>query len=279
MREWLAENMPIMTGLVTAMVALFGVGLTTVSLIMTGRNNKAQRAAMKEDRAAVMAEKQTARNAALSDRFARAIELLKDDSLAIRMGALFELKKLGLEAPEDQQDIVRILGPFIREGIENKDLLLPPKYPDIHKETMHRPADDIFIACEVVSLFYDEKEKAGYEWAENPCRVALQNLKAESLELRRINLNGADLYCAHFEKADLWHVHFKGAGLYNARVNEANLRGALLKGAELINTDLTGTYLKEARYLTAEQLIVAIGVGHAILDDNLRAQLERLKAA
>ena len=108
-------------------------------------------------------------DATRNSRFSSAIEHLKDESLAIRMGALFELKKLGVEDTPLQETIVRILTPFIREGIENKNLLLTPK----EENGLPRPNDDVFLACEIASLF----------WEQSLIRVELPYLKAEGLRV------------------------------------------------------------------------------------------------
>ena len=259
-----------MTGLVTAMVALFGIILTTVSLIMTGRQNKAHRAAMKEDRDTAQAEKKAARDAVLSDRFARAIDHLKDVDLAIRMGALVELKKLGLEVPDDQKDIVRILGPFIREGIENLELLVDANlFGDIFK----RPKEDIILACEIASLFFEGQEVSDKPEERNLWRIDLSYLKAEKLDLKGLQLQGARLDNAQMQDTDL-----DGANLQGAVLDEANLQEAFLTRANLRGANFVGADLRYAKSLTAAQLLEAIIDDTTLLDPDLRAEYNRLKA-
>ena len=199
------------------------------------------------------------RDGKMSDRLTRAIENLHNkDSLAVREGALFELKRLGLDFPQEQENIVRILGPFIREGIEGV-----PRNEDDKKLPLPRPADDVFIACEIVSLFYN---KTGY-------RVELQGLKAEKLNLYHIQLQGAGL----------WKAQLQGAGLLNAQLQGADLFKTQLQGADLLNAqlqeaDLFFAQLKGANGLCAKQLLYARHVEAADLDDDLRAEYNRLKA-
>jgi len=216
-----------------------------------------QREEMQADREAAQAERKAARDAALSDRFTRAIDHLKDESLAIRMGALFELKKIGLEAPDNQKDIVRILGPFIQEEIENRELLEPR-----HEYDLPRPKEDIFIAGEIVSLFYEQ----------TGCIVHLMYLEAKKLNLIGLQLNGADLRGAKLQGAMLSYAQLQGAILDFAQLQGTNLVEVQFQGASLSGAKLQGALI------SAEQLLEAINVEYAYLDDDLRAEYNRLKA-
>ena len=173
------------------------------------------------------------RDSARSDRFTKAIEHLKDESLAVRIGALYELKKLGLEDKEERKNIAMILSPFIRNGIVKP---LNPYYA--YHEDLQRPGVDIFIACEIVSLFFRESK----------CKASLSYLKAENLDLYKIPLSGADL-C------------------------HSNFRNTILRKADLHGTDLRG-----AINLTAKQLVVAHIDDTTFLDPELRAEYDRLKS-
>ena len=216
---------------VTAIVAVLGIVLSYMSFSLTAEEKAAQRL--------------QARNS----RFTYAIEHLKDESLAIRMGALFELKKLGLEDDGFQENIVQILGPFVREGIENKELLLSLEYGG----GLLQPNEDIYIACEITSLFW---EQTGY-------RISLNYLQAEKLRLSDINLQGAYLIGANFQGASLsW----------------AQLQGASLSYAQFQGANLDFTHLEGAKHLTVAQLFAAVNVYTAKLDPALRAEYDRLKA-
>ena len=212
--------------IITAFVAVIGIVVSCLTY-------SSQKAATIEDREAQ-------RVADRSNRFTYAIEHLKDESLAIRMGALFELQKLGLEDEGLQENIVRILTPFIREGIENRDLLIPPKTED----GLPQPNEDIFLACEAASTFELHTRFPLY----------LPLLEARGIDLQEFDLQGAILY---------------GADLQGASLNFTNLQRVDLRGADL----------RGALWLTAEQLLEAQIDDTTLLDPNLRAKYERLKAA
>jgi len=178
---------------ITAIVTASSIALTYMSISLT----REEQALMRDDR-------EVQQNAARNDRFSRAIEHLSNDSLAIRMGALYELRNLGLEDEEYQEKIVRILSPFIRVGIE-------------------RPIVDIYLACEITSLFWELTEHS----------VTLGRLQAEEVNLATIKLKGAYFISANLQKADLSYAHLQKANFMSANLQEANLGAAKLQEANL----------------------------------------------
>ena len=177
-----------------------------------------------------------------------AIEHLKDESLAIRMGALFELKKQGLEVPADQENIVRILAPFIRNGIENKELLLQP----VEDKDRMQPLEDVLIACEITSLFWQQsKVRANLRYLNAP-NLLFRNLDLQGTDLRSANLQGADLSDADLQGTDLRSANLQGADLSDADLQETDLRSANLQGADLSDADLQGTDLRSANLQGAD---------------------------
>jgi len=214
-------------------------------------------------------EKAAQRDAARSERLTRAIDHLKDDLLAIRMGALFELKKLGQESLEEQADIVRILSPFVREGIENQDLLLPPRIED----SLPKPLEDIFLACEIASLFhleptykesYSEKEYFSLDFDQLQIHTSLPNLQAERLDLSGITLKGANLSYANLQEADLREACLQEAYLSNANLQGANLGSAELQKANLLCANLQGANLSRGNW---NELFQILDAEHFILDE------------
>jgi len=236
-----------MTGLVTAMVALFGIGLTTVSLIMTGRQNKVHRTAMKEDREAAQVEKKAAIDAARSERFSRAIAHLKDDSVAIRLGALFDLKELYSHSEDDSKKLASILTSFVREHIENEQFVLPP-YLGRHRR---RVDQDVYLAADILSTLFD---KYGIQYN-------LSHLQANGISLWGIKLRGANLI-----QADLMDTGFREADMQNADFWDAYMREANLQDADL----------RGAKHLTALQILHCATNDTTLLDPDLHAEYDRL---
>ena len=169
-----------------------------------------------------------------SARFSAAVERLENDSLAIRMAGLFELQQLGLDEPEFQERIVRILGPFIREGIENREHL-PPVF-DEFEWSLPRPHDDVFLAAEITSFFWRPPTRL----FEHRFAINLMGLQAENLDLHEIQLRGATLVGANLQGTNL-----NGANLQDAELNRANLQGAWLAGVDLTVGQLLGVRIDE----------------------------------
>ena len=191
------------------------------------------------------------RDGKMSDRLTRAIENLHNkDSLAVREGALFELKRLGLDFPREPENIVRILSSFVKDGIETRKLV---KGPASDKEFLPKPTQDVFIACEIMSTFFEKSQ----------CRASLNYLKAEKLYLHNIQLRGADLYYAHLE----------GSILNDSNFEDADMLEAHLIGAYLVGANFEGT-----KNLAAEQLLSAKNIDKAHLSPSLCADYDRLLA-
>jgi len=298
-RKTLQPTIQVLVSLVTAIVAVSGILLSYQTFLLNAEEKEAQREAIR------------------SNRFTSAIEHLKDESLAIRMGALFELKKLGLEDEALQESIARILNPFICEGIENENLLHEVGRRNGSDEYwgLLEPNDDIFLACEITSLFFRS----------TGCTISLHNLQAEKRHLQGIdlsgaklsnanlegawidhaNLEGADFHFANLEGAHLSYTNFQGADFRYTNLEEAelvdtnlkgvdftiaNLKGAILyadlQGATFHGTNLQGANLKLAENLTAEQLLENEHLSRAraktlvddttLFDDDLRAEYDRL---
>ena len=244
--KWLKENYELLTGLATAIVAVLGIFISYMTVRLTRQQNKAQREALQADREAAQLERTVAREAAQRDRFTYAIEHLKDESLAIRMGALFELKKLGLDNPKEQENIVRILSSFIKGRIENRKLLKKPKV----QGGLPKPTEDVFLACEITSLFSVHGGKAllSYLTAEG---VYLHSIELHGALLQRADLtdsimNDADLIESDMCFANLQRASFERATLQRAILQEANLQDARLESANLQTTDLMKTNLQGA---------------------------------
>jgi len=294
--EWIASLSDMMSVIGVGSGILFAGIIATIISLRHLKITKQQ---------AILAEQQVnlGRDAQLSGRLATAIEHLKDESLAIRMGALFELKKLGFDSPEEHENIVRILAHFVREHIEDKKHLIPSPTP--RQELLLRPKEDVFIACDILSLLYSQTQ----------CVANLSYLEAEQVDLLSLNLQGANLFRANLQEANLFEANLQGAKLnetyllkacfmnanlqdasfFWAELQEADLRDANLKGTNLAHANLqrvifnsasmadiaqaiVGGTLQNFEYYTAKQLLEAHLDEQTLLDPDLRAEYDRLKA-
>ncbi|MCL2195141.1 MAG: pentapeptide repeat-containing protein [Oscillospiraceae bacterium] len=167
----------------------------------------------------------------ISVRLGKAISELQSKHLNKRMFALGELKKLGRAVPEEQEDIVRILGLFIREAIENLDR---GKCPDA----------GVYLAAEVASLFFTESSY----------KVDLRGLKALDIVLSRMTLQGAQLEEADFQGTELNQVDFQYASLSNSKFQGAELKNTVFCGAKFMSSDFQDVDLSLAHGIDIKQL-------------------------
>jgi uncharacterized protein YjbI with pentapeptide repeats len=186
------------------------------------------------------------RDTKCSERLTKAIEHLgHDTNVSIRIGAVYELKRLAEDSAKDREDITKILSAFVRMGIE--PLSSPQKPTANGTVTLPRPGSDIFIAADILSLLFEEYQ----------CRASLDRLYAEHVDLSRISLNGAYLREAvlnggGFDCAKLNEANLRETELNKAELNRAELIGAELNGAKLNWAELNWAELNETKLIGAE---------------------------
>ena len=226
----------------------------------------------------------TQRDVAFSNRFSNAVSHLRDESLAIRRGALYEFKKLAIDSPDDCEMIRDILATFISETIENTS-------PQVDR--LIKPSRDVFLAAEIITFI-----GVTYGYYKNTWSALLNGLNGNGLDLAEIyldraylvqaNLEGASLRFAHLEEAQCSMAQFKrtnfegahleGAGFFLADLKGANFQQSHLQETSFDKADIRGADLRNAQNLTAAQLLEAIIDDTTLLDPALRDEYDRLKA-
>lgn len=219
----------------------------------------------------------------LADRYTKAIELLGDDKLEIRLGGIYALERLAGDSERDHPTVVEVLGSFVRERtnparserptvadvlsaalkiLEPKDG--QPTAPD--ENPLSEPPKDVQTAITVLGQL---RTRPGVH------RGDLWGANLTNMHLFNANMAGAYLY-----KVNLTNVNLAGTNLTKASLQEANLTKAYLKGANLtkaylLNADLTEAVLFKAdlsgaRCVTQDQLEVARGDSSTKIPAGLR---------
>jgi len=256
-------------GLATAVVAVLGIWLAYKTHMLSKQQSEESRKAAEQK---MQAEKQqfeitqeaakqqfeASRQESWNNRFTKAIEHLKDAEIPIRMAALYELQKLGLESSEEQGIIVRILSRYVRDRIEDSEL----RHPSRFNKKKTTPSTDAKLASEIISQ--------------------MPGLKTYSFHLPHLIADNVDLSYFSFYRAYLFQAQLVGADLTKVDLDKADLqssdlRDAGFKDASLELTDLRGANLLGALNLTATQLLEAIVDDTTLLDPALRAEYDRLK--
>jgi len=193
------------------------------------------------------------RDGQVTDRFTRAIQQLGSDKLAIRLGAIYALERIALDAPDTHHgSVMQLLPAYVREQAPWPPAQAP--WPPAHPERTVsagklRPATDVQAALTVLGRRNPRRDYPGTQLRLSDVDLRGANLREgrfEGARLRRTNLERAHLEGARLEGAELRSAHLGGADLEPDRI--LRIDGAHLEGAHLEGTDLRGAKLKGASY-------------------------------
>jgi uncharacterized protein YjbI with pentapeptide repeats len=187
----------------------------------------------------------------VTERFSKSIEHLGNDQIDIRLGGIYALEQIAIDSPKYHWTIVEILSAFIRE----KCSINPQTSPDSNPEEATSEIDrkigiDIQAALTVLG-----RRKAAQDPATK--NIDLRNVNLYGAEIPESNLSEANLNGADLSEANLSGANLNGANLIEANLIEANLNGAdlseaNLSGANLIGANLNGAYLIRADLIRAD---------------------------
>ena len=175
----------------------------------------------------------------VTERFSKAIEMLADDKLEIRLGGIYLLERITKDSEKDYPVIIEVLTAFIRRQAArlNSGSEYIKAEQELTRAELLPPHQDVQSALTVVERINKERRK-------------------KQLDVQELNLCGANLNCADLVDADLIAAKLRGvdliyAFLREARLNHADLFGADLseadlREAKLINTKLHGAVLSYA---------------------------------
>ncbi len=209
-----------------AAVTVIGASLIWRYLQAMGRvvENSAQTLAAAERTAFFAAQ------SAETERYARAMALLGDDKIEVRLGGIYTLERLARESSRDHGPIMEVLAAYTREHAKWSEGETAPS----------RVRADLQAILSVIG-----RRHAPFDPSQG------------HIDLHGTSLARAYLPYAHLERAFLYETNLDGAILQGANLRGATLwkttlTGATLEGAHLEGADLTGV-----AGLTREQLKVA----------------------
>jgi len=174
----------------------------------------------------------------ITDRYAKAVEMLGSPSYDICIGSIYSLGHIMLDSPDYEPAIVAVLSAFIRRKAKRNDDLSVPWGEDEAERDDVKPS---FAIQAALNVFINSRPTA------------------TPPDLRDSDLRGARLRTAQLQGAS-----FRRSYLHKAQLSCANLSGAAFVDADLTEADLTFAYLNDANLkrarltvgsLTPEQLI------------------------
>lgn len=200
---------------------------------------------------------EVAREGQVTERFTRAIEQLGSDSLQIRLGGIYALERIARDSARDHWPIMEVLTAYVRErarweetpeeaqGSSKPATLNDAIEADQRNRTIggqeHKPRADIQAILTVLG-----RRIRAHETSEDQ-RLDLRGVDIRGANLIDMHFERALLIGAHLEEADMTSAHLEGANLREAHLERARLPGAHLEkvnlaGAWLMDADFAGTY-------------------------------------
>jgi uncharacterized protein YjbI with pentapeptide repeats len=233
--------------------------------------NKSANAAL-QNATAALKNAEVANTKQITERFAKAIEHLGHNEIAVRLGGIYTLEQIAKESSELYYwSVIEVLSAFVREvSLSNPPMeIINP--PEAMRKKSLKLRTDIQAALTVIGRFRNkELEPHNIELFDTNISGAkfknsdLQNLHFSGAKLQQAIFEQANLNKTSFLVADLQEVVFKEVDLQEASITAANLQKAIfievdLHNTEMIFADLRGTYLKKAKNLELKQIKSARG--------------------
>jgi hypothetical protein len=168
----------------------------------------------------------------ITDRYAKAVEMLGNPSYEICIGGIYALGHIMLDSLDYEPAIVAVLSAFIRRKAKRNDDLSVPWGADEAERDEVKPS---FAIQAALNVFINSRPTA------------------TPPDLRDSDLRGARL-----RTAQLQGTSFRRSYLHKANLSGANLSGAALVDADLTEADLTFTYLNDANLNRARLTVGAL---------------------
>jgi hypothetical protein len=224
---------------------------------------------------------QIAREGQLTERFTTAVGQLSNPSVDVRLGGIYALERIAIDAERDRQTTYEVLCAYVRQHAPVQPPDAPPTPDDrggdagglaakreLAWEAGQRPplrvrAADVQAAMSVLGR---RLGVPGHQQLELS-RVALQRAhlrqaRLAGADLHYSDLSAADLSGADLQLADLTGIRLAAAVLISANLHQADLRTAILwhvrlddadlRGTDLTGADLSGAHLPRARLEQAD---------------------------
>lgn len=190
----------------------------------------------------------------ITDRYAKAVEMLSEDNARTRTGAIYALARIAQDSvARDHIPVMEVLTEFIRnppyqEKAEEQAIGRQAAEQRYGETDIQKPppiqCPDIHTALNVIA---DRNDAQKLHEGNKRFRPSLVSAILTELDLTRANLIGANLIGANLNGARLTSARIARADLSAARLVDAYLHLAILNGAILTHADLSGADFTSAR--------------------------------
>jgi uncharacterized protein YjbI with pentapeptide repeats len=205
------------------------------------------------------------RTGQITDRYAKAIDQLGDESPDVCIGGIYSLGRIMSDSDVDQDTVVEVLSAFVRGFAKRTGDDTRAPWPEREAEADEiKPAPRVQAALNVLGRRDPRVRDSAPNLRDTDLRGARMHDGARFSDavfrrsyLYGAHLDDADFAGATFIDADLRKAHCQRANLQNARLERAILLGAELEDADLRGADLQGA-LVTCGALSEQQLKSAL---------------------
>ncbi len=184
------------------------------------------------------------REGQMTERFTAAIEHLGSGELAVRLGGIYALERLGKNSPDDYPAVIEVLTAFVREHSPR-----PPVAEADDASAKLRPDVQAILSVLRRRTSYDHRNEPRIDLSHCNLRGAqLSGILLANADLRESDLSGADLGKAELRNADLRLAKLEFTELQEAKLVEVNLEGAEGKSARMHWADLRDGKLSASNF-------------------------------
>lgn len=202
-------------------------------------------------------ELRNSRDADVTDRYTKAIEQLGSDKIAIRVGGIFALERIGHDSERDRTTVVNVLTSSLFKELPATDG--KPGTPNLMAKAeesalmialmrLRRQGETNKLGSYITgNPSFENADLHGAYLAEaNMTRYALFGANLSQADLSGAILSRALLFGTNFTKANLQHADLTEAELLEAIFSDADLESANLQNADLPDTKFDGATLRSS---------------------------------
>lgn len=217
------------------MVVAIGAGVVAgIGLYYTDRNFRQTRILFEHTRATDRRQAELTREGQVTERYAKAIEMLSSENLTMQLGGIYSLERIMRDSAKDHSTIVEVLAAFVRQHAAVK----PEDEESSSALARHELPSHVQSALTVIGRRPGRDETT---------RIDLTGTDLRGARLRGARLDRAVLVDARLDGADLVQARLDNTILIGANLERASLRGARLDCAEMYRANLRGADLTDAR--------------------------------
>ena len=221
---------------------VLGIGVAPLGLYLAYNRTKSSR----DQTESLRAQAETEKEKNVTDAFAKSVELLGNESIAVRQGGIYALGRIAGDNPELHPMIMDIVASYIRQQSRDRFNSRLQKEGDGYKDKLieefnSKPVSmDIEAAVAVIRQRNTKNDKPSEEsrYSLDLSNAYIFNAYFNDTKLTEVNFSDSVMMDCIFDKTDLSESNFKasilkGSSFQNCDLQGANLQGANLRGAEL----------------------------------------------